>query len=199
MKNNKNCIKFSKVSTKLPSTLTKHDDNLILLKKNDNCTKNDQLLGPLGRSLSEDTEIKKQTLEKFMSEVNQLKDKNRKALISHKEFLNDGGYDYLEILKQRELERNAFEKSKEVIFEELKKPIYIKRRVMRNIQQNNGTTLPKALSSPLARQIVLNRFVEAARRVLIHSRLMKRLNVLKSLTNHDLILYDAGHVSDKII
>lgn len=191
-------MKVTRTVKELPSTLTKHDDNLILLKKNDNCTKHNQLLGPLGRSLSEDMEIKKNTLKKFMAEVEFIKEKNRKALISHKPFLNNCGYDYLEILKQRELERGEFATSKEIVCEESKQPIYIKRRVIRNIEQNKEKRLPNASTSPLARQLRLNMFVEAARRVLVHARLVKRLHVLKSLSNNELILFEAGHVNDNI-
>lgn len=173
--------------------LTKQDQNLILLKKNDACTSGNELLGPLGRSLSEELTRKKTLLKPFMEEVEKIKHNNRRALISQKTFLNETEFNYMEILDRREKELAEFNESKTIKFDETNKPVYLRRRVIRDLKQHRETQFHETVSMEwLVRSHVLNRFVEAARRVLIHSRLVARLATLRSLTEEELRFVGSG-------
>lgn len=174
--------------------LTKQDNNLILLKKNDECTSGNEPLGPLGRSLSEESERKKLHLKNFMREVEKIKDNNRRALITHRTFLNEVEFNHLEILENREKELAEYNKSKRITLDEPnKKPVYIRRRVVRDLKLEKKMKFFETVPNEwIVRSLILNKFIETARRVLIHRRLIARLAKLKSLTEDDLKFVESG-------
>uniref|UniRef100_A0A1B6M3E7 Uncharacterized protein n=1 Tax=Graphocephala atropunctata TaxID=36148 RepID=A0A1B6M3E7_9HEMI len=176
------------------TTLTKHDNNLILLKKNDECTNENVLQGPLGRSWDEELERKKNKSDNFMKEVEIMRERNRRALVSQKTFLNEANYNYEAIMEERYLENIEYQKSKELPLNDSNKPVYICRRTLRSLKQQ-VVEFPKAPKNDwIVHRVILNKFVEAARRVLIHQRLLARLNILRTLTDEDIKFCELGGV-----
>lgn len=190
-KSNKQKPKFK--ALEIPK-LTKQDNNLILLKKNDECTSGNELLGPLGRSLSEESERKKTHLKSFMEEVEKIKDNNRRALITHRTFLSEIEFNYLDILENREKELAKYNESKRINVDEPNmKPVYLRRRVIRDLKLEKKMKFFQMVPNEwIVRSHILNKFIEAARRVLIHRRLIARLANLKSLTEDDLKFVESG-------
>ncbi|KAG8260888.1 hypothetical protein J6590_086545 [Homalodisca vitripennis] len=176
------------------TTLSRHDNNLILLKKNDECAGDNILLGPLGRTWNEELERKKNKMDSFMKEVEIMKERNRRALVSQKEFLNEANYDYEAIVRDREIEYSEYQKSKELPPNNTNKPVYICRRTLRYLNQ----PLPEFPKTPtndwIVHREILNKFVEAARSVLIHRRLLTRLSILKTLTDDDIKFCELGGI-----
>uniref|UniRef100_A0A1B6GZU5 Uncharacterized protein n=1 Tax=Cuerna arida TaxID=1464854 RepID=A0A1B6GZU5_9HEMI len=176
------------------TTLTKHDNNLILMRKNDECAGENFLLGPFGRTWDEELERKKNKSDNFMKEVQIIKERNRRALVSQKAFLNEANCDYETIARDREMEYSEYQKSKELAPNNTNKPVYISRRTLRHLKKP-VTEFPKTPTNGwIVHREILNKFVEAARRVLIHKRLLVRLSILKTLTDDDIKFCELGGI-----
>lgn len=110
----KQLMKFTKLTVK--------DTNYILVKKNDGCLDKGELLGPLGRTWFEEDKRKCELIQDFMKEVEQIKEKNRKVIISQKIFINSLKDDYLEIVHKRKQDLEQFLSSLELTLEEKRNP-----------------------------------------------------------------------------
>lgn len=179
IKKMKQLIKFTKLTVK--------DTNYILVKKNDGCLDKGELLGPLGRTWFEEDKRKCELIQDFMKEVEQTKEKNRKVITSQKIFINSLKDNYLDVVHKREQDLEEFLRSLELTLEENKKALYIQRRIVKDLNKTRDLEFSDEPENCwLVRKHILNKFVEAARHVLIHNRLVSRLSILKALTEENI-------------
>lgn len=182
------------------TSLSLHDKNYILLKKNDECVNRHDLLGPLGRTWHEEKHRKQTTLKRFIEEVEKIKEKNRKVLTSHKVYLNTLDIDYVDVIEKRERDMEEFLKSKEITYIECKKPLFMRRRLIRSSNDQSDaqfTDMPDSCWT--VRKRALDKFIEAARRVLIYKRLLTRLAVLKMMNEENVKIFEVFDTQSNII
>ncbi|XP_014262264.1 uncharacterized protein LOC106674193 [Cimex lectularius] len=168
-----------------PSAWTQHDANRFLIKeKSQHCEY--ELRGPFGRFLEEDYRIQKKKENGFFDLVHKIKRENEIAYSHEKCKIRWIGADWYE----RERLRQTYLNEKNMVNDNLSYgPQLIRQRLIRHINETSKYEFSGPDRKPnewFVRYVIMIKFINAARKIVVKLRLEKILKKLKHLTKEDI-------------